>query len=72
VTMLVIILFLACIPICRAITLSRRAGFRGFIGFTVFVLEAIVAREATVLAAGLREFDQGRVAARARLAEEVR
>jgi hypothetical protein len=68
---LIIILFAGCIPLARAITLSRAAGFRGCVGFAVWVLETS-AREQMVLGAGLREFDRGCKARRAQLSEEVR
>jgi hypothetical protein len=70
-TTLTIILFAGCIPLARAITLSRAAGFRGCVGFAVWALETL-AREATILATGLREFDRGRKARRAQLSEEAR
>jgi hypothetical protein len=70
-TTLTIILFAGCIPLARAITVSRAAGFRGFVGFAIWWLEAS-ARERIILAHGLREFDKGRQARRAQLSEEVR
>lgn len=54
-TMLVVILFLLCIPICHAITVSRKGGARGCVGFTVFYLEA-TARKLDNAAQWLRSF----------------
>jgi len=70
VTAIIVLLFLACIPICHAITRARRSGYHGLLGFTVWLLEA-VARESYALAGGARKFAEGREAARRQWIEEV-
>lgn len=71
-TIFVLILFISCLPVARAITVSRDSGARGVLGFAVWGLEA-TAREATILAGALRRFHSARVEMRARwTAQEAR
>ena len=56
-TVLVILIVLACYPICLAITASGKAGFRGCIGFARWVLISI-SREAWVLEGALGKFER--------------
>ena len=69
-TVLIILAFILCIPLCRAITLARRAGYPGFLGFVVWFLERH-ARESYALSGGVRQFVEGRHAARRQWDEEV-
>ena len=65
-----IVAFIGCIPLCRAVTISRRNGFRGFSGFCVWALET-GAREMYAFAGGIRKFVEGREVARRHWIEEV-
>lgn len=62
-TTIALILAVAALPACFAITAAYRAGHRGVIGFAIWSAEAI-SREAWVLAQALRRFSETREAAR--------